>query len=85
MFLHFALFYEKNYFQGLRKYGNWYTIVTAMAILLNHDYDYTRTTQVIHSNDTKSLCAENLPRLAQNQDIVTDEGQNLKPNKSEDL
>lgn len=59
--------------------------VTAMAILLNHDYDYTRTTQVIHSNDTKSLCAENLPRLAQNQDVVADEGQNLKPNKSEDL
>ena len=37
--------------------------VTAMAILLNHDYDYTRTTQVIHTSDSKQLRADDLPQL----------------------
>ena len=37
--------------------------VTAMAILLNHDYDYTRTTQVIHTTDNKQLSAGDLPQL----------------------
>lgn len=36
--------------------------VTAMAILLNHDYDYTRTTQVIHTID-KIKTADTLPTL----------------------
>ena len=36
--------------------------VTAMAILLNHDYDYTRTTQVIHTTD-KIKSADTLPTL----------------------
>ncbi len=46
--------------------------VTAMAILLNHDYDYTRTTQVIHTSDSKRLTADNLPKLEQPQDVVPD-------------
>lgn len=58
--------------------------VTAMAILLNHDYDYTRTTQIIHTNENKNLSAENLPKL-QTQDIVTIENKNLKPDKTEML
>lgn len=58
--------------------------VTAMAILLNHDYDYTRTTQVIHTNDNKSLTAESLPKL-QAQDIVAIENKNFKPNSPEAL
>ena len=37
--------------------------VTAMAILLNHDYDYTRTTQVIHTNNNSIKCADDLPAL----------------------
>lgn len=36
--------------------------VTAMAILLNHDYDYTRTTQVVHTID-KIKSADSLPML----------------------
>lgn len=36
--------------------------VTAMAILLNHDYDYTRTTQIIHTTD-KIKTADTLPTL----------------------
>lgn len=36
--------------------------VTAMAILLNHDYDYTRTTQIIHTTD-KIQTADALPTL----------------------
>ena len=42
--------------------------VTAMAILLNHDYDYTRTTQVIHTNGRDNLTADKLPQLTQ--DVV---------------
>lgn len=44
--------------------------VTAMAILLNHDYDYTRTTQVIHTSDNRLKSADNLPSLENTQDIV---------------
>lgn len=44
--------------------------VTAMAILLNHDYDYTRTTQVIHTTNTSQLSADKLPTLEQPQDVV---------------
>lgn len=36
--------------------------VTAMAILLNHDYDYTRTTQVIHTSE-QIKTADTLPCL----------------------
>lgn len=36
--------------------------VTAMAILLNHDYDYTRTTQVIHTSE-QIKSADTLPCL----------------------
>lgn len=36
--------------------------VTAMAILLNHDYDYTRTTQVIHTTE-QIKSADTLPCL----------------------
>ena len=36
--------------------------VTAMAILLNHDYDYTRTTQVIHTSE-RIKSADTLPCL----------------------
>lgn len=36
--------------------------VTAMAILLNHDYDYTRTTQVVHTID-RIKTADTLPAL----------------------
>lgn len=46
--------------------------VTAMAILLNHDYDYTRTTQIIHSTSNSNISAKDLPQLDQTQDIVTD-------------
>lgn len=41
--------------------------VTAMAILLNHDYDYTRTTQVIHTSAADKLTADRLPELVQDQ------------------
>ena len=45
--------------------------VTAMAILLNHDYDYTRTTQVIHTTDrTKS--ADALPILGDEKPLIID-------------
>lgn len=40
--------------------------VTAMAILLNHDYDYTRTTQIIHSTE-RIKEAEELPKLSESQ------------------
>ena len=46
--------------------------VTAMAILLNHDYDYTRTTQVIHTNERQQIGAEHLPQLM-TQDIVVEQ------------
>lgn len=50
--------------------------VTAMAILLNHDYDYTRTTQVIHTTGQNEISAEKLPELGPrvvNNDILTDD------------
>lgn len=43
--------------------------VTGHAIILNHDYDYTRTTQVIHTTDQAKSAAA-LPDLSQAQDIV---------------
>ena len=51
--------------------------VTAMAILLNHDYDYTRTTQVVHTVD-KIKTADTLPLLSG--DIP-----NIEQNKSNDI
>lgn len=39
--------------------------VTGYAILLNHDYDYTRTTQVIHSTSSDRISADRLPDLMQ--------------------
>lgn len=59
--------------------------VTAMAILLNHDYDYTRTTQVIHTSDGKKLTADNLPKLDVPQNIVVSEDHEKKPNTMEVL
>ena len=49
--------------------------VTAMAILLNHDYDYTRTTQVIHTTD-KIKSADTLPTLLINEKTTSDAYQN---------
>lgn len=43
--------------------------VTAMAILLNHDYDYTKTTQVIHTNGNQIKSADSLPTLTTENDI----------------
>ena len=43
--------------------------VTAMAILLNHDYDYTRTTQVIHTTSNNGITADKLPLLEGNKQI----------------
>lgn len=43
--------------------------VTGHAIILNHDYDYTRTTQIIHTSDQAKTAAA-LPDLSQAQDIV---------------
>lgn len=45
--------------------------VTAMAILLNHDYNYTKTTQVIHTSDSRHLTADSLPQLDIPQDVVS--------------
>lgn len=42
--------------------------VTAMAILLNHDYNYTRTTEIIHTSDTIKT-ADTLPKLNDMQTI----------------
>lgn len=50
--------------------------VTAMAILLNHDYDYTRTTQIIHSSAAQAIAADKLPELSQdlrNNDKIVDD------------
>lgn len=40
--------------------------VTGLAILLNHDYDYTRTTQIIHTTGPQELAADKLPELPSN-------------------
>ena len=37
--------------------------VTGHAIILNHDYDYTRTTQVIHTQGPAVVAADRLPVL----------------------
>lgn len=57
--------------------------VTAMAILLNHDYDYTRTTQVIHTNARDNLTADKLPQLTQ--DIVGQDQPQQLPGAIESL
>ena len=44
--------------------------VTAMAILLNHDYDYTRTTQVIHTSANTEKSADSLPDLRLNDNLL---------------
>lgn len=59
--------------------------VTAMAILLNHDYDYTRTTQVIHTTNSHNLTADNLPQLEHIQDIVSDDDRHFKQSNIETL
>lgn len=59
--------------------------VTAMAILLNHDYDYTRTTQVIHTSNSKQLTADRLPQLDKPQDIVLTDDRRLIPNNDNGL
>lgn len=43
--------------------------VTAMAILLNHDYDYTKTTQIIHTNGNQLKSADSLPTLTTENEI----------------
>ena len=43
--------------------------VTAMAILLNHDYDYTRTTQVIHTSGAQQITADQLPQLSSDDNL----------------
>jgi len=50
--------------------------VTAMAILLNHDYNYTKTTEVIHHSTDKLISADRLPELTDN---------SSKPNKLTDI
>lgn len=57
--------------------------VTAMAILLNHDYDYTRTTQVIHTNGRDNLTADKLPQLTQ--DVVYQDQPQQLPGVIEEL
>lgn len=59
--------------------------VTAMAILLNHDYDYTRTTQVIHTTEGQKIGAEHLPILEKTQDIVVERLTPLAEDHSENL
>ena len=49
--------------------------VTAMAILLNHDYDYTRTTQIVHTVD-RIKTADTLPTLAIDEKTISDAYQN---------
>ena len=44
--------------------------VTGLAILLNHDYDYTRTTQVIHTTGPQEIAAEKLPELLPDQKVI---------------
>ena len=48
--------------------------VTAMAILLNHDYDYTRTTQVVHTID-RIKTADTLPMLGGSEKPKTEQNE----------
>ena len=48
--------------------------VTGHALLLNHDYEYTRTTQVIHTSNNGHISAADLPKLEDIQDIDVIEG-----------
>jgi len=52
--------------------------VTATAILLNHDYNYTRTTEIIHSSD-RIKSADTLPVLKID-DITTNESKRSSEN-----
>ena len=44
--------------------------VAGYALLLNHDYEYTKTTQIIHTSNTMNITADKLPTLEHPQDIV---------------
>lgn len=44
--------------------------VTALAILLNHDYNYTKTTEIIHHTDSGDKSADKLPDLSQNMHYI---------------
>lgn len=46
--------------------------VTALAILLNHDYNYTKTTEIIHHSDSGDKSADKLPDLSQNVAFIDD-------------
>lgn len=70
---------ENSYRTGaLTNRGN----VTGYAMLLNHDYDYTRTTQIIHSTTANKLTADSLPTLEITQHIVDNE--NYFPTRNEE-
>lgn len=57
--------------------------VTAMAILLNHDYDYTRTTQIIHTSE-QIKSADTLPCLNDEKTLKIDyQNQEKMQNSSE--
>ena len=47
--------------------------IAGNALILNHDYDYTRTTQIIHSSNNSNISAKELPQLEQTQDIVIEQ------------
>lgn len=49
--------------------------VTAMAILLNHDYNYTKTTEIIHSSD-RIKSADTLPVLNAHEKTILIEEKN---------
>ena len=49
--------------------------VTAMAILLNHDYNYTKTTEIIHSSD-RIKSADTLPVLNEYEKTIVIEEKN---------
>lgn len=59
--------------------------VTAMAILLNHDYDYTRTTQVIHTTE-QIKTADTLPCLNNEKTLkISDQKQEKMQNLSDGM
>lgn len=57
--------------------------VTGHALLLNHDYEYTRTTQVIHTSDNGHISARDLPRLEDIQDIDVTEQTKINQTSTE--
>lgn len=58
--------------------------VTAMAILLNHDYDYTRTTQVIHTTE-QIKSADTLPCLNDEKTLKIDYQNQENTQKSSEM